>query len=140
MKNKLQIVLVLFVIYLFSYFFYGKNTLGLQIITNKTFVKTQDSIQIHIFDLNDYLKNQTEIISILKDKGFNDVKVNYERNFWNNNNFIYWLKLEQLSPFVNFTYDGYFKKNEISEEYESLYIWCFFKWIKVYKSKNRANY
>ncbi|MBU3011945.1 hypothetical protein KO506_11065 [Polaribacter vadi] len=140
MKNKLQIVLVLFVIYLCSYFFYGKNTLGLQIIKDTNFIKAKDSIQIHIFDLNDYLKNQTEIISILKDKGFNDVKVNYERNFWNNNNFIYWLKLEQLSPFVNFTYNGYFKKNEISEEYESLYIWCFFKWIKVYKSKNRANY
>ncbi|OBY61588.1 hypothetical protein LPB301_16135 [Polaribacter reichenbachii] len=123
-----------------SFFFYGKNTLGLQIITNKTFVKKQDSIQIHIFDLEDYLKNQREIVSILKDKGFNDVTVNYERNFWNNMNLIYWIKLEQLSPFVNFTYDGFFKENEISEEYESIYVWCFFRWIKIYKSKNRATY
>ena len=125
MKNKLRFLIILIILYFCSYIFYGKNSLGLQIIENTTFSKTQDAIQIQIFDLDDYNRNQLE---------------NYADNFLNDKGFSYWLDVEPLTPFITFSYDGFFKKDEISEEYESLYIWCVFKWIRVYKSENRAMY
>jgi len=140
MKNKLRFLIILIILYFCSYIFYGKNSLGLQIIENTTFSKAQDSIQIQIFDLEDYNRNQLEITKIIKEKGLKNVHVNYAENFLNDDKFSYWLDVEPLTPFITFSYDGFFKKNEISEEYESLYIWCFFKWIRVYKSDNRAMY
>lgn len=140
MKNKLRIIVFFFVIYLCSYFFYGKNSLGLQIIKNTSFIKTQDSIQIQIFDLEDFHRNQLKLSKILKKRGFKNVEINYAENFLDEKGYIYWLDLEKLTPFVTFSYNGLFKKNEISEEYESIYVWFFYKWIKAYKSKNRAMY
>lgn len=140
MKNKLQIILILFLIYLCTYIFYGKNSIGKEIIKNTTFKKVKDSLQIQLFDLDDYIKNQSEIIAILKGKGFEKVRVNFAENFLDDEKYSYWLDLEQLTPFVIFSYDGHFKKNYISEEFESIYIWSFFKWIRIYKSKNRAIY
>lgn len=140
MKNKLRFLIILILLYFFSYIFYGKSSLGLQIIDNTSFLKAQDAIQIQIFDLEDYNQNQLEIIKIVKEKGFKNVNVNYAENFLNDKGFSYWLDLEPLTPFITFCYDGFFKKDEISEEFESLYIWCFFKWIQVYKSENRAMY
>ena len=140
MKNKLRIILVLFVVYFCSYFFYGKNSLGLQIIENTTFHKSQDSIQIQIYNLEDYKINQLKIVEVLNEKGIKTVKVNYAENFFDKNKLSYWISLETLTPFVSVCYDGYFKKNDIAEEYESIYVWCFIKWVRVYKSKNRAMY
>lgn len=138
MKNKLRFLIILIILYFCSYIFYGKNSLGLQIIENTTFIRVQDSIQVQIFDLEDYNRNQLKITEIVKEKGFKNVRVNYAENFLNDKEFSYWLDLETLTPFITFSYHGFFKKDEISEEYESIYIWCFFKWISVYKSKNRA--
>jgi hypothetical protein len=90
--------------------------------------------------LDDYNQNQLDINKIVKEKGFKKVNVNYAENFLNDKGFSYWLDLEPLTPFISFSYNGFFKKDEISEEYESLYIWCFFKWVQVYKSENRAMY
>ena len=140
MKNKLRFLIILILLYFFSYIFYGKSSLGLQVIENTTFIKAQDIIQIQIFDLEDYNRNQLKINKIVREKGFKNVNVNYAENFLNDKGFSYWLDLEPLTPFITFSYDGFFKKNKISEEYESLYIWCFFKWIQVYKSENRAMY
>lgn len=134
MKNKVYLILVFFILYLGTYFLFGKNNIGLEIIENTTF-KKQDSIQIQLFNLEDYRNNQKRIVTIIKNKGFKNVKVNYADNFLSENDFIYWLKLEQLTPFINFSYDGTFKKNEIIQEFESIYVWCFFKWIRVYKAK-----
>lgn len=133
MKNKLYIILALFVVYLCTYFFYGKNSLGLQIIEDTSFPKNQNSIQIQLYNLEDYQQHQTSIKSVLEEKGFNKISINYAENFWNKNEFAYWLELQQIAPFATFAYDGIFKKDEISKEYESLYVWCFFKWIRVYK-------
>ncbi|MFY9242640.1 MAG: hypothetical protein WAO74_06400 [Polaribacter sp.] len=141
MKNKLFIIFLFFFIYFSTYFFFGKSSLGLQVIQNKTFVKNQDSIQIQLFNLEDYNRNQLKVRAILEEKGFKEIKVNYADNFINNNNnnnMVYWLDLKPLTPFITFIYDGNFKAKEISEEFESLYIWFFFKWIKIYKSENRA--
>ncbi|AOW16234.1 hypothetical protein LPB03_01620 [Polaribacter vadi] len=90
--------------------------------------------------MEDYNRNQLEITKIVREKGFKNVNVNYADNFLNDKGFSYWLDVEPLTPFITFSYDGFFKKDEISEEYESLYIWCVFKWIRVYKSENRAMY
>lgn len=136
MKNKLYIILALFIVYLCTYFFYGKNSLGLQIIKNTTFPKNQNSIQIQLYNLKDYQQHQTKIKSLLEEKGFSNLSINYAENFWNKYKFAYWLELQQIAPFVTFAYDGIFKKDEISKEYESLYVWCFFKWIRVYKREN----
>lgn len=138
MKNKLRLLIILIILYFCTYIFYGKSSLGLQIIENSTFLKIQDSIQVQIFDLEDYNRNELEIIKIVKEKSFKNVRVNYAENFLNDKKFSYWLDLEPLTPFITFSYDGFYKKDEISEEKESIYIWCFFKWISVYKSKNRA--
>jgi len=138
MKNKLRFIIILILLYFLSYIFYGKNSLGLQIIENTTFIKAQDDIQIQIFDLEDYNRNQLEIAKIVKEKGFKNVNVNYAENFLNDKSFSYWLDLEPLTPFITFSYDGFFKKDKISAAYESLYIWCFFKWIRFYKKENRV--
>lgn len=137
MKNRLYIIVITFIIYLGTYIFYGKSNLGLQIIENTTF-KKRDSIQIQIFDLEDYHRNQLKIVENLKEKGFKTVEVNYAENFITNDKLIYWLDLNPLTPFISFSYDGHFKKNEIAEEFESIYVWCFFKWVRVYKSENRT--
>ena len=79
------------------------------------------------------------IKSVLKEKGFNFVAINYAENFFNENKYCYWLEIQELVPLVAFAYDGHFKKGETSEEFETLYIWCFFKWIRIYKKDNSKN-
>jgi hypothetical protein len=136
-KNKLYIILALFTIYIITYVLIGKNSLGLEIIENNNFIKKQDSIQIQIYNLEDYKRNQRNIKTILQEKGFKTVTVNYAENFLNENKYSYWLEIQELVPLVAFAYDGHFKKDEISEEFESLNVWCFYKWIPVYhKRKN----
>lgn len=135
MKNKLYIILAFFVIYISSFFFIGKDRLSIQIIEEKTFPKNQHNIQIQLYNLKDYQQHQNNIKLLLKAKGFKESRINYAENFWNKNEFAYWLELQQIAPFVTFAYEGSFQKNIISEEFESLYVWCFFKWIKVYKNE-----
>ena len=137
MKNKLYIILALFTIYIITYVLIGKNSLGLEIIENNNFIKKQDSIQIQIYNLEDYKRNQRNIKTILQEKGFKTVTVNYAENFLDENKYSYWLEIQELVPLLAFAYDGHFKKDEISEEFESLNVWCFYKWIPVYhKRKN----
>lgn len=138
MKNKLRLILLFFIIYLCSFLFYGKNSLGLQIIQNTSFAQKQDSIQIQMYNLDDYQRNQLKIASILKQKGFRIVAINYAENFLDDQKYTYWLEIQELVPFVAFAYDGNFKKGEISEEFESLYVWCFYKWIRIYKKDNKT--
>jgi len=139
MKNKLLIILIFFTIYFCSFFFYGKNSLGIEIIKSNTIYQKQDSIQVQLYNLKDYIRNQAMIKSVLKEKGFNFVAINYAENFFNENKYCYWLEIQELVPLVAFAYDGHFKKGETSEEFETLYIWCFFKWIRIYKKDNSKN-
>lgn len=133
MKHKTYFILFIFCIYACTFFFYGNHRLGLEIIENNSFHKNENTIHVQIYNLDDYQRNQIKIVSILNKKGFNSVNVNYAENYLNENNYSYWLEIQELAPFVNIAYDGLFKKDEISKEYEGLYIWGFFKWIKVYK-------
>lgn len=137
MNKKLQTLLILFVVYFCTYIFFGKDNLGLQIIQNTSFAQNQDSVQIQIYNLEDYKRNQLKIASILKEKGFKKTTVNYAENFSDKQHYSYWLEIQELVPVVAFAYYGSFKKNEISEEFESLYVWCFFKWIRIYKKKKQ---
>jgi hypothetical protein len=114
----------------------GKDSLGLKIVESKSFPKHQDTIQIHLYNLDDYKRNQQKIKTILAAKGLKTVTVNYAENFLEERNFSYWLQIQKLVPFIAFAYDGNYQKNVISAEYESLYVWCFFTWIKVYTKEN----
>ena len=135
MRNRLYIILVFFLLYFFTYLCMGKNSLDLEIIAAKTYPQNQDSIRVHLYNLEDYTRNQVKVKTILKEKGFKKVTINYADNFLNKNTYSYWLETAQLTPFLIFANEGNFKINENSEEFESLYVWCFFKWIKVYKNK-----
>jgi len=114
--------------------FIGKNSLHLDIIAAKTYPKNRDSIRIHIYNLEDYHRNQLKIKEILKSKGFEKVTVNYADNFLNPNTYSYWLQTQQLTPFLIFASEGNFRIQQDSEEFESLYVWCFFKWVRIYKN------
>lgn len=85
MKNKLRIILIIFAVYLSTYFIIGRNSTGIEILKTTTFHQKKDSIQIQLFDLEFYLKNESRVKSILKNKGFKKVKINYAENFLNEN-------------------------------------------------------
>lgn len=138
MKRYLYVFLGVVILYLISYFFWGKKNMEFDIINNEEieYLGNRDSINVFLF-MNDINKNfNNEINNLFKNKGFTTVNI-YNNQFVKDEeslNYIIDLNLnKKITPFIMLTKRKIRKIPTITNHWECVYIWFFYKWIRVYR-------
>lgn len=132
-KKKKYIILLVIVLYTITYVSFGKKNVILEIIKNEPIEKKTDSINVFLLDYNLDEKYDNLIINYFKNQGFNKVGIYYNRESFNENELNYFLEIKKLTPFITFSYISFYKKPDLVGKWESIHIWFFFKWIRVYR-------
>jgi hypothetical protein len=138
MKNYLYTFLGIIIVYFFSYFFWGKKNMAIDILRTEEieYLEKRDSINVHLFMDSIDKKDNNKIINLFKDKGFITVNVYHNEFIQDKKKLSYLINLnidKKITPFVMFTTRSIRKVPNFINDWECIYVWFFYKWVRVYK-------
>ncbi|KAB1153169.1 hypothetical protein F7018_17635 [Tenacibaculum aiptasiae] len=112
--------------------------MAFDIINNEEieYLGNRDSINVFLFMKNINKDFNNEIDNLFKNKGFTTINI-YHNQFVKDEeslNYIIGLNLnKKITPFIMLTHRKIRKAPIITNHWECVYIWFFYKWIRVYR-------
>lgn len=138
MRKFLNVFLGIIIVYFISYFFGGKKNMIIDIIKNEEieYLKDRDSINVHLFMGNFDKKNNNKINNFFKNKGFVTINIFHNEFVKDEKKMSYLIDLnvdKKITPFVIFTTRSIKRVPDFINDWECIYVWFFYKWVRVYK-------
>ena len=116
----------------------GKDNMILDIIENEEieYKTDKESVYVHIFDDNGYEVYDNQIVNLFNNKGFKNVIIYHNKVISHDKKLNYGLQIHndlKITPFIIFPMRSLTKEPTYINNWECVYVWFFYKWIRVYR-------
>lgn len=134
--NMKKFILFIIIIYIISYFFIGKQNLLLSILKKENL--SEGNMVTNLFFISDdrhKLIDKEVYIYLKKDiKIFQKKNIHFQKPKKGVN---YIIDITKTFCFFSNVSSGINKDEELIE-WESFYVWCFYKWIRIYNNERKV--